>query len=130
VVVGSYVIEWRKRARTGRVDAAGLACAVDLVRTRGATAQLCVLRDGQVVLDRAIGCRPDALFWIFSTSKPFVALLVHLLASAAHCPSTSRWPATGRVRQQGKETITVRQVLATPFGSTGGSQLPTGRKWR
>jgi CubicO group peptidase (beta-lactamase class C family) len=58
----------------------GLARALDLVQARGATAQLCVMRDGQVVLDRAIGCRPDSLFWIFSASMPFVALLVHLLA--------------------------------------------------
>jgi CubicO group peptidase (beta-lactamase class C family) len=113
VVVGSYVIEWAECAPgPAGVGAAGLARAVDLVRTRGATAQLCVLRDGHVVLDRAIGCRPDALFWIFSTSKPFVALLVHLLAERGALsldePVAGYWPEFG---QQGKETITVRQVL-------------------
>jgi hypothetical protein len=34
------------------------------------------MRDGDMILDRAFGCRVDDLFWIFSTSKPFAALLV------------------------------------------------------
>jgi len=34
---------------------------LDLVRAHGGAAQLCVLRHGQVVLDRAFGCAPDAL---------------------------------------------------------------------
>ena len=62
------------------VDPAGLDRAVELVRARGAVAQLCVLHRGEVVLDRTFGCTPDALFWVFSVSKPFTALLVHLLA--------------------------------------------------
>jgi CubicO group peptidase (beta-lactamase class C family) len=94
------------------VDAAGLARALELVDARGATAQLCVLRDGQVVLDRAIGCRPDSLFWIYSTSKPFVALLVHLLAQRGELSLddhvAAHWPQFG---QHGKDTITIRQVL-------------------
>ena len=32
------------------------------------------------MLDRTIGCPHDASFLIYSASKPFVALLVHLLA--------------------------------------------------
>jgi len=91
---------------------AGLDRALDLVRARGAAAQLCVVRDGQVVLDRAVGCRPDSLFWIFSVSKPFVALLVHLLAQRGELSLDDRvagyWPRFG---QCGKEAITIRQVL-------------------
>jgi CubicO group peptidase (beta-lactamase class C family) len=94
------------------VAPAGVARALDLVRSRGAAAQICVLRDGQVVLDHAAGCRPDALFWIFSASKPFVALLVHLLAQRGRLSLDDRvarhWPEFG---QRGKEAITVRQVL-------------------
>src|SRR2546430_15056209 len=47
---------------------------------RGGVARLCVMRHGKVVLERGFGAAPDALFWLFSTSKPFMALLVHLLA--------------------------------------------------
>jgi hypothetical protein len=43
------------------VAAHGLDRALDLVRARKAAAQLCVLRDGNVVLDRAFGCGPEAL---------------------------------------------------------------------
>jgi CubicO group peptidase (beta-lactamase class C family) len=93
-------------------DRGGLNRAVELVRARGAVAQLCVLREGRVVVDRSFGCGPRALFWIFSASKPFVALLVHLLAQRGQlsldCPVASVWPEFG---QRGKEAITVRQVL-------------------
>lgn len=63
------------------VKAGRLEQAVDLVRARRCAAQLCVIHDGQVVLDRSFGCAPDSLFWLFSASKPAVALAVHLLAS-------------------------------------------------
>jgi CubicO group peptidase (beta-lactamase class C family) len=90
----------------------GLTRALDLVQARGATAQLCVLHDGRVVLDRAIGCRPDALLWLFSASKPFIALLVHLLAERGELSLDDRmaryWPRFGR---RGKDGITIRQVL-------------------
>lgn len=95
----------------------GLDRALELVRARGATAQLCVLRDGQVVLDRAVGCRPDALFWLFSASKPFVALLVHLLAERGELALDDRvaryWPRFGL---HGKDIITIRQVLGHRSG--------------
>ena len=98
--------------RRAGIAADGLDQAVELVTARGVTAQLCVLRDGKVVLDRGFGCAPDALFWIFSASKPFVALLVHLLAEKGELSLDDRvashWPEFG---QGGKETITVRQVL-------------------
>jgi CubicO group peptidase (beta-lactamase class C family) len=94
------------------VAAEGLDRALGLIRARRAAAQLCVMRDGQVVLDRAVGCRPDSLFWTFSASKPFVALLVHLLAQRGQLSLDDRvaayWPRFGRC---GKEAITVRQVL-------------------
>ncbi len=65
-----------------------------------------------MVLDLAAGCRPEALFWIFSASKPFVALLVHLLVQRGRLSLDDRvaehWPQFG---QRGKESITVRQVL-------------------
>jgi len=98
--------------RQAGVPEPGLARVLELVRARGATAQLCVLRQGQVVLDRAIGCRPDALFWLFSASKPFIALLVHLLAERRELslddPVTQYWPEFGTA---GKQKITIRQVL-------------------
>jgi CubicO group peptidase (beta-lactamase class C family) len=90
----------------------GLARALDLVQARGGAAQLCVVQEGQVVIDHAVGCRPDALFWIFSASKPFVALLVHLLAQRGELSLDDRvaeyWPRFG---QHGKESVTIRQVL-------------------
>jgi CubicO group peptidase (beta-lactamase class C family) len=71
-----------------------------------------MVREGQVVVDRVVGCRPDALFWIFSASKPFVALLVHLLAQRGELSLDDRvaehWPRFG---QHGKESVTIRQVL-------------------
>jgi CubicO group peptidase (beta-lactamase class C family) len=91
---------------------ARLAGAVQLVQNRGGPAQLCVILEGQVVLDRAFGCAPDALFFLFSAGKPYVALLVHLLAErgalALDDPVARYWPEFG---QQGKQAITIRQVL-------------------
>jgi CubicO group peptidase (beta-lactamase class C family) len=106
-------VDWTERpAEETGVSAAGASRALELVRTRGATAQLCVLLHGRVVLDRAVGCDPGALFWIYSTSKPFTALLVHLLAERGALslddPVAAHWPEFGR---NGKEEITVRQVL-------------------
>ncbi|HEX3786259.1 MAG TPA: serine hydrolase domain-containing protein [Pseudonocardiaceae bacterium] len=107
------MIDWTETSpqRAG-VNPMGVAGVLELVHERGGIAQLCVLRRGKVVLDRAIGCQPDDLFWIFSASKPFVALLVHLLAErgklALDDPVAEYWPKFG---QRGKESITIRQVL-------------------
>ncbi|TDV56208.1 serine hydrolase domain-containing protein [Actinophytocola oryzae] len=91
---------------------AGETNPLELVRARGVRAQLCVLRDGEVLLDHAVGCEPDSLFWIFSASKPFVALLVHLLAERGELdlddPVARHWPEFGA---RGKESVTVRHVL-------------------
>lgn len=91
--------------------------AAELVRARGARASLCVLRHGRVVLDTSVGGPPDSLFWIFSASKPFVALLVHQLAARGvldlDAPVAAYWPefAAG-----GKGGVTVRHVLAHRSG--------------
>jgi CubicO group peptidase (beta-lactamase class C family) len=58
----------------------GLGKAINLVRERGGPAQLFVLARGRVVADVSFGCRTDSLFFLFSASKPLVALLVHMLA--------------------------------------------------
>jgi CubicO group peptidase (beta-lactamase class C family) len=71
-----------------------------------------VVSRGAVVLDQAFGCAPDALFFLFSASKPLVALLVHQLAERGAIglddPVARHWPEFG---QRGKEAITIRQVL-------------------
>ena len=94
------------------IDPAGLDRAVRLIAERGAAAQVCLLREGRVVLDRVFGCRPDSLFWIFSASKPYVAMAVHLLAQRGDLtlddPVARYWPEFG---QRGKDGITVRHVL-------------------
>jgi CubicO group peptidase (beta-lactamase class C family) len=90
---------------------------------RGAAAQICVIRRGDVVLDRAIGCAPDALFAIYSASKPFAALLVHLLAERRELkldhPVAKYWP---EFAQNGKGSITIRHALQHRAGIpvTGG----------
>jgi CubicO group peptidase (beta-lactamase class C family) len=94
------------------MDTTGLDRAIELIKSRNATAQLCVIRDGKVVLDRSFGCQRDALFLIYSASKPFVALLVHLLAQrgllSLDDPVAAHWP---EFSQFGKGSITVRHVL-------------------
>ncbi|GAA4262038.1 serine hydrolase domain-containing protein [Dactylosporangium darangshiense] len=105
------MLDWAERD-TGDVDRDGLEAAARLARERGGAAQLCVVRDGVVVLDRAYGCEPSSLFWIFSTSKPFAALLVHRLAERGAVglddPVAKHWPGFAA---NGKEAITVRHVL-------------------
>ena len=92
-------------------------------RRRGAAAQICIIRHGEVVLDRAIGCAPDALFAIYSASKPFAALLVHLLAEREQLklddPVARYWP---EFAQHGKGSITIRHALQHRAGIpvTGG----------
>lgn len=111
-------------AREAGVDPVALNQVLDLIRQYGAVAQLCVLRDGRVVLDRQFGCGADALFWTYSVSKPFVALLVHQLAEQGRLrlddPVAAHWPEYARY---GKDVITVRHVLThragVPFASGG-----------
>jgi CubicO group peptidase (beta-lactamase class C family) len=96
------------------------------LRDRHFGAQLVVLRGGQVVLDRSVGSTnrdhapvtPRDRFVIYSLGKPFAALCVHLLAErgllALNEPVSAYWPAYG---QNGKQDITVRQVLQHRTGS-------------
>ncbi len=93
-----------------------------LARSRGGSSWLVVLRDGEVVLDRRTNCAPDALFYTFSVSKPFVALAIHLLAQRGALslddPVAAHWP---EYATNGKEYITLRHVLThrsgVPFSS-------------
>lgn len=82
------------------------------IAARGARAQLCVIQHGRVVHDESYGCEPDALFWIFSASKPFTAVLTHELAARGVLrlddPVARYWPEFGA---RGKDAVTVRQVL-------------------
>ncbi len=104
------------------MDRRGLDRAVELVRRRGAAAQICVVRHGRVVLHRAVDVPADGLFWIFSVSKPYTTVLVHLLAERGlldlDLPVAAYWPEFGR---NGKDAITIRHVLAhrTGFATTG-----------
>ena len=88
-----------------------------MIAARGAAAQLCVMQHGRVVLDQAFGCEPDALFWTFSASKPFIALLTHLVAESGAIdlddPVARYWPAFGA---HGKAEVTIRQVLSHRSG--------------
>jgi CubicO group peptidase (beta-lactamase class C family) len=94
------------------VGGTGLDRAERLARGRGCATQLCAIRDGKVVADWAFGCAPDSLFWLFSASKPVVALAVHMLAErrqlALDDTVARYWPGFG---QRGKDAITIRQVL-------------------
>ena len=93
-------------------DRSALGNVADLIRARGAVAQVCAIKDGRVIIDRSFGCRPDALFLLFSAGKPFVAMLVHQLAERGLVrlddPVARYWPEFG---EHGKDAITVRQVL-------------------
>ncbi|GAA0565778.1 serine hydrolase domain-containing protein [Paractinoplanes ferrugineus] len=85
---------------------------VGLVERSEALAQLCVIRDGEVVLDRSWGVPADARFLLFSAGKPFTAMLVHRLARrgllALDDPIVRYWPEFGEFDKGG---ITLRHVL-------------------
>lgn len=93
-----------------------------LIERPGVAAQLCVLRDGETVLDRSVGAGPDDAFLLFSAGKPLTAMLVHRLAARGAFglddPVARHWPEFG---SRGKEAITIRQVLQHRSG------LPYGR---
>jgi CubicO group peptidase (beta-lactamase class C family) len=82
---------------------------------------MCVIADGEVVLDHAYGCSPEGLFWIFSAGKPLTAVLVHRLGLPLDDPVAEYWPGFGR---NGKDGITLRHVLRHRSGlPTAGSRL-------
>lgn len=76
-----------------------------------------MLRRGRVVLDRAFGTLPSRLFLTYSCSKPYTALVVHLLAERGGLsldgPVAARWPEFAR---RGKGAITARHVLTQTAG--------------
>lgn len=107
-------------------DRAALENAAGLIERPGVAAQVCAVKDGQVIIDRSFGCDPGDLFLIFSAGKPFVAVLVHMLAERGLLvlddPVARYWPEFGR---NGKDTITIRQVLQHRSG------VPVARSlWR
>lgn len=110
--------------RVNEAAAAHLERALRRIETRGAAAQLCVRQDGEMVLHRAFGCAPDALFWIFSATKPFVAVLIHRLVEQGRIDLdqlvASFWPAFA---QRGKDAITIRHVLQHRTGVVQGMSL-------
>lgn len=102
-----------------------LAEAIGLIEARGGVAQLCVVRDGRTVVDRSFGCSPNALFWLFSASKPYVAIVVHQLVESGRLhlddAVAAYWP---EFAQNGKREISVREVLRHRSGvSNAGSYV-------
>ncbi|HYW22762.1 MAG TPA: serine hydrolase domain-containing protein [Terriglobales bacterium] len=96
---------------------AAARCAAERLAGHDAAGQLVVLRRGKVVLDRAFGARPSSLFLIYSCSKPYAALAVHLLVESGQVsldePIAKWWPEFGR---RGKGAITARHVLTHRAG--------------
>jgi CubicO group peptidase (beta-lactamase class C family) len=105
--------------RDAGLDPARLAEAVELIEARGVIAQLCVVRNGRLVVDRAFGCAPNALFWLFSASKPYLAVVIHQLVESGRLhlddAVAAYWPEFAR---NGKREITVRQMLRHRSGVT------------
>lgn len=93
---------------------------------------LCIRRRGHVILDRSIGlargarggreeiATPDTLFNIFSASKMVVGVLIHQARSRGEvsldAPIARYVP---EFAQNGKETITIRDVLSHRSGLPG-----------
>jgi len=103
----------------------GLDRAVALARAWSTRGQLRVEHRHQVLVETAWGCEPNALFWLFSASKPFIAVLVHRYVERGElrldAPVSRYWPEFGH---RGKQHITVRQVLQHRTGMpTAGSAL-------
>ncbi|HXM54574.1 MAG TPA: serine hydrolase domain-containing protein [Candidatus Dormibacteraeota bacterium] len=96
---------------------AAVRCAEDRLSRHGAAGQLVVLRRGQVVVDRVFGAERGGLFLIYSCSKPYVALLTHLLVERGQLsldePIAGRWP---RFTRHGKRAMTARHVLTHRAG--------------
>ncbi|HEY3558710.1 MAG TPA: serine hydrolase domain-containing protein [Kribbella sp.] len=111
--------------RDAGFDPDRLAEAIGLVEARGGIAQLCVVRDGRVVLDRSFRCSPNALFWLFSASKPYLAVVIHQLVESGRLhlddAVAAYWP---EFAQNGKREITIREVLRHRSGlSNAGSYV-------
>lgn len=90
----------------------GLRAALAEAEERGGRWQLEVWRGEQCLIEaRSHAAGPD-LFWCWSASKPFIALLVWQLAERGlvdlDAPVAQRWP---EFAARGKATVTVRHVL-------------------
>lgn len=98
--------------RPSAADGGELRDALALVRSRPGAAQLVVVQRGSVVIDYAKECGADDLFWLFSASKPYVVVVLHVLAERGlidiDAPVAQYWPEFGA---HGKSDITIRQVL-------------------
>jgi CubicO group peptidase (beta-lactamase class C family) len=107
------------------MSAATLRDVTDLVRSRGAAAQLVVRREGVTVIDRSFDCEPSSLFWTFSAAKPYTVVLILALAERGILdldePVAAYWP---EFAAHGKAAITIRQVLRHQSGfATAGSAV-------
>lgn len=104
-----------------------------------AGAQLVVMRGERIVLDLAGGSmRPndrlpvtgDSLFLIFSATKPWTALSIHLLAERGRLdlfePVAKYWPTFGK---EGREKVTIAHVLSHRGGFPVGPGWLTWDKW-
>jgi CubicO group peptidase (beta-lactamase class C family) len=106
----------------------------ELIESGGTLAQICVIRDGEVVLDRAWGVPADVPFVLFSAGKPFTAMLVHRLAGRGVLglddPIVRHWPEFG---QSGKDGITIRHVLrhrsGLPFAKSIRGDALNATRW-
>lgn len=104
-------------------------------------AQLVVLKEGRVIVDRAAGTfrngKPvtaDTPFYCFSVSKAFTGMCVHKLIGekkvSLDAPVAEYWPGFGR---RGKEEITIRQVFLHLAGLPAMKrygQIPLWPFWR
>ncbi len=110
--------------------------------------QLCLRRQGQIVLNRAIGhvkgngpndshrshkvlATPETPFCLFSSSKAVTALLMHMLAEEGGInlldPVSHYLP---EFAQNGKRTITIHQILSHRGGIPGiPSDIPLETLW-
>ena len=99
--------------------------AVELAAHRGGHWQLEVWCRGEHVISAGAGGSADVLFWLWSASKPFIALLVWQLAERGELdiddPVARWWLEFGR---RGKQDVMIRDVLQHRSGLPAG---PGGR---
>ncbi|MBV8187923.1 MAG: beta-lactamase family protein [Alphaproteobacteria bacterium] len=111
-LAGIDVGQAERHVRSEGLDPGAASKAIELVRARGCASQICVIRHGDVVLKRSFECDERDLFWIFSASKPYAAVLILMLADRGLLglddPVCAHWP---EFAAYGKGAITIRQVL-------------------
>lgn len=103
------------------IDPTGLTASLAEATDRGGRWQLVVWRADQLLIDRRSDQGGADLFWLWSASKPFIALLVWQLVERGEldvdAPLATWWP---EFAARGKQGVTVRQVLQHRSG------VPTG----